>query len=70
MTSRRAGLIRPHPWASPIPRKLERVFKALGNETRRGILAVLHDHQGPMSSHDIAGASTSPGKASRVTCVC
>jgi DNA-binding transcriptional ArsR family regulator len=33
---------------------LDRVFKALGNETRRGILAVLHDHPGPMSSHDIA----------------
>ena len=33
---------------------LDRVFRALGNETRRGILAVLHDHHGPMSSHDIA----------------
>ncbi len=33
---------------------LDRVFKALANETRRGILAVLHDHDGPMSSHDIA----------------
>ncbi len=36
------------------PGTLDKVFKALGNETRRGILAVLHDHQGPMSSHDIA----------------
>jgi len=33
---------------------LDKVFKALANETRRGILAVLHDHPGPMSSHDIA----------------
>jgi DNA-binding transcriptional ArsR family regulator len=30
------------------------VFKALANETRRGILAVLHDSEGSMSSHDIA----------------
>jgi DNA-binding transcriptional ArsR family regulator len=36
------------------PGTLDRVFKALANETRRGILAVLHDHRGPMSSHDIA----------------
>ncbi len=33
---------------------LDRVFSALGNETRRGILAVLHDNRGAMSSHDIA----------------
>jgi DNA-binding transcriptional ArsR family regulator len=33
---------------------LDRVFKALGNETRRGILAALHDLGGYMSSHDIA----------------
>src|SRR5271157_5604026 len=36
------------------PDTLDRVFRALGNKTRRGILAVLHDHDGPMSSHDIA----------------
>ncbi len=36
------------------PATLDRVFRALGNETRRGILAVLHDVGGPMSSHDIA----------------
>jgi DNA-binding transcriptional ArsR family regulator len=29
-------------------------FKALGNETRRGILAALHDFGGYLSSHDIA----------------
>ena len=29
-------------------------FKALANETRRGILAVLHDWGGSLSSHDIA----------------
>ncbi len=33
---------------------LDRVFKALANETRRGILAVLHDSGGYLSSHDIA----------------
>ena len=33
---------------------LDRVFKALANETRRGILAALHDHGGSLSSHDIA----------------
>jgi DNA-binding transcriptional ArsR family regulator len=33
---------------------LNDVFKALANETRRGILAVLHDHGGYLSSHDIA----------------
>ena len=33
---------------------LDRVFKALANETRRGILAALHDHGGFLSSHDIA----------------
>jgi DNA-binding transcriptional ArsR family regulator len=33
---------------------LDRVFKALANEVRRGILAVLHDHGGSLSSHDIA----------------
>ncbi len=36
------------------PATLDRVFKALANETRRGILAVLHDHGGYLSSHDIA----------------
>jgi DNA-binding transcriptional ArsR family regulator len=36
------------------PDTLEDVFKALANRTRRGILAVLHDHGGSMSSHDIA----------------
>jgi DNA-binding transcriptional ArsR family regulator len=33
---------------------LEQVFGALANETRRGILAVLHDWGAPLSSHDIA----------------
>ena len=33
---------------------LDVVFKALANETRRGILAVLHDSDDAMSSHDIA----------------
>ena len=33
---------------------LEMVFGALANETRRGILAVLHDWGAPLSSHDIA----------------
>jgi DNA-binding transcriptional ArsR family regulator len=33
---------------------LDRVFKALANEVRRGILAALHDHGGSLSSHDIA----------------
>ena len=33
---------------------LEKVFGALANETRRGILAVLHDWGAPLSSHDIA----------------
>ena len=33
---------------------LDRVFKALANEIRRGILAALHDHGGSLSSHDIA----------------
>ncbi len=33
---------------------LDRVFKALDNEVRRGILAALHDRGGYLSSHDIA----------------
>jgi DNA-binding transcriptional ArsR family regulator len=33
---------------------LDRVFKALANEVRRGILAALHDYGGSLSSHDIA----------------
>ena len=33
---------------------LDRVFKALANEVRRGILAAVHDHGGSLSSHDIA----------------
>jgi DNA-binding transcriptional ArsR family regulator len=33
---------------------LELLFRALGNETRLEILAVLHDWGSPMSSHDIA----------------
>jgi DNA-binding transcriptional ArsR family regulator len=33
---------------------VDRVFKALANEVRRGILAVLHDWGGYLSSHDIA----------------
>ncbi len=36
------------------PDTLDRVFKALANETRRGILAILHDRGGHLSSHDIA----------------
>jgi DNA-binding transcriptional ArsR family regulator len=33
---------------------LDRVFKALANEVRRGILAALHDCGGSLSSHAIA----------------
>jgi DNA-binding transcriptional ArsR family regulator len=33
---------------------LDKVFKALANPTRRGILAALHDRGGYLSSHDIA----------------
>ena len=33
---------------------LDRMFKALANEVRRGILAALHDHGGSLSSHAIA----------------
>jgi DNA-binding transcriptional ArsR family regulator len=33
---------------------LDRVFKALANEVRRGILAALHDQGGSLSSHAIA----------------
>src|ERR1700722_1178910 len=33
---------------------LERLFRALANETRLEILATLHDWGSPMSSHDIA----------------
>jgi DNA-binding transcriptional ArsR family regulator len=33
---------------------LELVFRALANETRLEILAILHDWGSPMSSHDIA----------------
>ena len=36
------------------PATLDLVFKALANETRRGILAILHDRGGYLSSHDIA----------------
>jgi len=36
------------------PTTLDLAFKALANETRRGILAVLHDWGGYLSSHDIA----------------
>jgi DNA-binding transcriptional ArsR family regulator len=36
------------------PETLDSVFKALANDTRRGILAVLHDWGGALSSHDIA----------------
>jgi DNA-binding transcriptional ArsR family regulator len=35
-------------------KSLDLAFKALANETRRGILALLHDWGGSMSSHDIA----------------
>jgi DNA-binding transcriptional ArsR family regulator len=33
---------------------LDKVFNALANPTRRGILAALHDRGGYLSSHDIA----------------
>jgi DNA-binding transcriptional ArsR family regulator len=33
---------------------LQHVFKALANETRRGILAILHDFGGYMESYEIA----------------
>jgi DNA-binding transcriptional ArsR family regulator len=33
---------------------LDKVFDALASDIRRGILAVLHDHGGSLSSHDIA----------------
>src|ERR1700733_10398931 len=36
------------------PDALDRVFEALANRIRRGILAALHDHGGYLSSHDIA----------------
>ncbi len=36
------------------PETLDRVFKALANETRRGILAALHDLGGWMRSTDVA----------------
>lgn len=36
------------------PNTLDRVFEALANRVRRGILAALHDHGGYLSSHDIA----------------
>jgi len=36
------------------PVRLGQVFEALANPVRRGILAALHDHGGPLSSHDIA----------------
>jgi DNA-binding transcriptional ArsR family regulator len=39
---------------------LEKVFKALANETRRGILAVLHDFGGWMTSHEIAQRFDTP----------
>jgi DNA-binding transcriptional ArsR family regulator len=39
---------------------VDAVFKALANETRRGILAVLHDSDDAMSSHDIARRFTIP----------
>jgi DNA-binding transcriptional ArsR family regulator len=42
---------------------LELVFGALANETRRGILAVLHDSGGPMRSSDIASRFDLPWQA-------
>ena len=39
---------------------LELVFRALANETRLEILAVLHDWGRPMSSHDIVRRFTTP----------
>jgi DNA-binding transcriptional ArsR family regulator len=45
------------------PETLDLVFKALGNEIRRGILAALHDHGGYLSSHDIARRFTLPWQA-------
>jgi len=45
------------------PDALDRAFKALANETRRGILAVLHDWGGSLSSHDIARRFDIPWQA-------
>jgi DNA-binding transcriptional ArsR family regulator len=45
------------------PETLDLVFKALGNEIRRGILAALHDQGGFLSSHDIARRFTLPWQA-------
>jgi DNA-binding transcriptional ArsR family regulator len=45
------------------PETLDLVFKALANEIRRGILAVLHDHGGFLSSHDIARRFPLPWQA-------
>ena len=42
---------------------LERVFGALANETRRGILAVLHDSGEPLRSGDIAARFDIPWQA-------
>jgi DNA-binding transcriptional ArsR family regulator len=36
------------------PKRVDRAFEALANETRRGILAALHDHGGSLGSHEIA----------------
>jgi DNA-binding transcriptional ArsR family regulator len=44
----------PHLKAVADPTTLDLAFKALANETRRGILGVLHDWGGYLSSHDIA----------------
>jgi DNA-binding transcriptional ArsR family regulator len=37
------------------PEAIDAAFKALANETRRGILAMLHDFGGYMTSAEIAG---------------
>ena len=42
---------------------LETVFGALANETRRGILAVLHDSGDPLRSSDIAARFDLPWQA-------
>jgi DNA-binding transcriptional ArsR family regulator len=36
------------------PDTIDLVFRALSNDTRRGILGVLHDWGGPLNSHEIA----------------
>ena len=57
---------RPHPpslSAVADEKTLEAVFSALANETRRGILAALHDLGGPMRSSEIARRNDLPWQA-------